>query len=67
MKEGIRTMIAKKSHYIVARVSPGWALHIFRQGRQPKTIYAATEAEANRARLKLSQDGLVGFIEGAGL
>lgn len=58
--------IGRKSHFIVKQLPDGRAtITVKRRGYLPVTFLCETPAVANRARLKLSLEGLMGFVEGA--
>ena len=52
-----------KSFFIIRpHIGGGFLIDVARRGRPAHTVFCANFAEANRARLKLSSDGLVGFV-----
>lgn len=54
-----------RSHFIIAPVAgDGWLIQIRRTGSPTSQIFCTSKGHANRARLKLSADGLVGLVMG---
>lgn len=58
-------IIGQKSHFTVERWGKGWAINIKRRGQPLETILCETQGELNRARQRLSDDGLIGYVGGA--
>ena len=56
--------IGAKSHFVISPWGNGYAVTIRRRGHPLETILVDTAGEANRIRLKLSGEGLIGFMEG---
>lgn len=58
-------VVGQKSHFTVERWGVGWAINVHRRGHPVQTIFAKTQGEANQIRMKLSEEGLIGFVGGA--
>ena len=54
-----------RSHFVLAPLANGgWLIEIRRAGSPAKQVFCTSQGHANRTRLKLSQDGLVGYVIG---
>ena len=58
-------VVGQKSHFTIERWGVGYAINVHRRGKPAETILAKTAGEANRVRMKLSGEGLIGFTGGA--
>ncbi len=56
-------IVAGKSFFTFQRWGSGFALNIHRRGAQVETVLVHSEAELNRKRRELSDNGLVGINE----
>jgi len=54
-----------EGYFIISRWGTGWAITIRRTGCPLETILCKTPAETNAARLKLSDEGLCGYVGGS--
>lgn len=59
-------IVGRKNHFTIERWGRGWAINVHRRGEPLKTILCSTEGEVNRERMRLSGEGLIGYIGGAG-
>lgn len=56
--------VGRKSHFVVVPAHPaGFAVIIRRNGRKEEVIHCETAGEVNRQRLRLSSEGLIGYLE----
>ncbi|MCO5157489.1 MAG: hypothetical protein M9945_12190 [Aquamicrobium sp.] len=64
--DNLDTWLAAKpaGHFIVERWGVGIAINVHRPGQPVQTIFARTQAEVNRLRLQLSDEGLCGYVSG---
>lgn len=58
-------VVGQKSHFTIEQWGVGYAINVHRRGKPVETILARTPGEANQIRLKLSGEGLIGFMGGA--
>lgn len=58
-------MVLDRNHYVIERWGTGYAITVRRAGCLPATTLCNTLAEANRLRMELGADGIVGFNVGA--
>lgn len=59
----IHRLAAKAAgHFTIERWGVGWAINVHRTGKRVETILAASPGEVNQLRMRLSDEGLCGFI-----
>lgn len=61
----LNAFVSKGSFYVIRQRRHGVTVGIARKGRDTEVILAATPGEANRARMPLSDAGLVGYAADA--
>jgi hypothetical protein len=55
----------RKGHFTIAGVEAGWLVTIHRRGQPVEKRLCASQGHANQVRQVLTDEGLLGFVEGA--